>query len=61
MTKEAWETYRGVIFFVLGTPRTRALWSLCKVYFNREFVDMVDDMIRDTSPIRLWDEVSAVQ
>lgn len=61
MTKDAWHTYRGVIFFVLGTPRTRALWQLCKVYFNREFVDMVDDMIRDAPPIRLWDELSDIQ
>ena len=61
MTKEAWETYRGVIFFVLGTPRTRAFWTLCKVYFNRDFVDMVDDMICDTTPIQLWDELSAIQ
>lgn len=29
MTKEAWETYREVIYFVLGTSRTRALWELC--------------------------------
>ncbi|MEL6378776.1 MAG: hypothetical protein AAFQ29_03315 [Pseudomonadota bacterium] len=61
MTKDAWETYRGVIFFVPGTPRTRALWPLCKVYFNREFVHIVDDMIRDTPPIRLWDELSDIQ
>ena len=61
MTQDAWETYRGVIFFVLGTPRTRAFWPLCQVYFNRDFVDMVDDMICDTTPIQLWDELSAIQ
>lgn len=61
MTKDAWETYRGVIFFVLGTPRTRAFWPLCKVYFNREYVDMVDKMIRDMPPIQLWNELSAIQ
>lgn len=61
MTKDAWETYRGVIFFVLGTPRARAFWTLCKIYFNREFVNMVDDMIRDTAPIQLWDELSEIQ
>lgn len=61
MTKDAWETYRGVIFFVLGTPRTRALWALCKVYFNNDFVDMVDDMIRDMPTIQLWDELSDIQ
>ncbi|MEL6789081.1 MAG: hypothetical protein AAFU58_00160 [Pseudomonadota bacterium] len=61
MTKDAWETYRGVIYFVLGTPRTRALWPLCKTYFNKEFVDMVEDMTRDTPPTLLWDELSAVK
>ena len=61
MTKEAWETYRSVIFFVLGTPRTRALWLLCKIYFNPDFADMVDDMLRDTPPIELWDKLSEIQ
>jgi len=61
MTKDAWESYRGVIFFVLGTPRTRALWPLCKVYFNREFVGVVDDMIGDTPPIQFWEELSDIQ
>ena len=61
MTKEAWETYRGVIFFVLGTPRTRALWLLCKTYFNKDFVDMVDEITRDTPPTDLWDALSDVK
>ena len=61
MTKDSWETYRGVIFFVLGTPRTRALWPLCKVYFNKGFADIVDDMIRDMPAIRFWDELSEIQ
>jgi hypothetical protein len=61
MTKDAWETYRGVIFFVLGTRRTRALWLLCKTYFNKDFVDMVDEMTRDAPPIGLWDELSDVK
>lgn len=55
MTKEAWETYRGVIFFVLGTPRTRSLWLLCKTYFNTDFVAMVDDMTRNAPATPLWD------
>lgn len=61
MTKEAWETYRGVIVFVLGTPRTRALWPLCKTYFNQDFVDMADEMTNDTPCIRLWDDLSALK
>ncbi|MEL6687951.1 MAG: hypothetical protein AAFP97_10050 [Pseudomonadota bacterium] len=60
MTKEAWESYRGVIFFVLGTPRTRALWPLCKVYFNTDFVAMVDEITPDTPPTPLWDALSKI-
>ena len=61
MTRDAWETYRGVIFFVLGTQRNRELWSLCKSYFNKDFVDMVDEMTRDTSGIPLWDALSEIR
>ena len=61
MTKDAWETYRGVIIFVLGTPRTRALWQLCKIYFNRDFVRMVDQMIEGAPLIPLWDELAAIK
>jgi hypothetical protein len=37
-----------VIFFVLGTQRARALWSLTAQYFNAEFVAMVSDMIKES-------------
>lgn len=61
MTKDAWETYRGVIFFVLGTPRNRALWQLCKVYFNRDFADMVDEMTLESPLTDLWDQLSEIR
>ena len=61
MTKEAWETYRGVIYFVLGTPRNRALWELCRVYFNSDFVEMADGMIKDAPTISLWAELSDIK
>lgn len=61
MTKEAWETYRGVVFFVLGTPRNRELWSICKVYFNTDFVKMVDEMVKNAPPIPLWDELTNIK
>ena len=61
MTQDAWETYRGVIFFVLGTPRTRALWPLCQVYFNRDFANMVDEMTQDAPLTDLWDQLSEIQ
>jgi hypothetical protein len=61
MTEEAWETYRGVIYFVLGTPRNRAMWELCKSYFNADFVEMADGMIENAPPISLWDELSEIK
>ncbi|WDI32176.1 hypothetical protein PUV54_03090 [Hyphococcus flavus] len=57
MTKEAWETYRGVIYFVLGTARNRALWELCKSYFNAEFVASVNDMMCDVPQIEFWEQL----
>ncbi len=57
MTKEAWETYRGVIYFVLGTARNRELWALCKNYFNTEFVASVNDMMSDVPQIEFWEQL----
>jgi hypothetical protein len=61
ITKESWETYRGVIYFVLGTPRGRALWALCRGYFNKGFADMVDGMVKDAPPIDLWERLQAIE
>lgn len=61
ITRESWETYRGVIFFVLGTERSRALWLLCQNYFNPGFVEMVDRMMKDVPPTDLWEQLKAVQ
>jgi len=57
LDKESWESYRGVIFFVLGTPRSRSFWALSKAYFNPEFVKMVDEMMQDVPPIKYWEEL----
>lgn len=61
ITKESWETYRGVIFFVLGTERGRALWEVTKGYFNADFVAMVADMTKDAPPIDMWDKLHAIK
>ena len=61
LDKETWESYRGVIFFVLGTPRSRAFWDLTKAYFNPDFVKMVDDMMQGVPPIDYWDELQKVE
>lgn len=57
LDQETWESYKGVIFFVLGTPRSREFWNLTKAYFNPEFVKMVDGMMQDVPPIDYWDEL----
>ena len=61
ITKESWETYRGVIFFVLGTKRGRELWEVCRDYFNPGFVEMVSNMMKEAPPIELWDRLQAIQ
>ncbi|MEM9837584.1 MAG: hypothetical protein AAF830_00370 [Pseudomonadota bacterium] len=61
ITKESWETYRGVIYFVLGTERSQALWTLCQGYFNPGFVEMVAGMMKDAPPTDLWDQLQAIR
>lgn len=54
LDKETWESYRGVIYFVLGTERSREMWDLTKAYFNPEFVEMVGEMMFEVPPIEYW-------
>lgn len=61
LDKETWESYRGVIYFVLGTPRAREMWNLTKVYFNEEFVSMVQDMMIDVPVIDYWDKLREIK
>lgn len=61
MDKESWETYRGVIYFVLGTERARALWGLTAGYFNAGFAAMVEEMVREVPPIEYWSELQAIK
>ena len=60
LDKETWESYRGVIYFVLGTPRAREMWNLTKAYFNSDFVTMVDDMIVGVPVIDYWDKLREI-
>ena len=55
-----WFSYRRVIYFVLGTERARALWSLCSLYFNADFVEMVGKMIEEVPCIDFWEKLEAV-
>lgn len=60
LDQETWESYRGVIFFVLGTPRSKEFWDLTKAYFNPDFVKMVDDMMQGVPPIDYWEELRKI-
>ena len=58
--EETWISYRGVIYFLLGTERAMALWKLCSPYFNSEFVDMVGEMMSEAPPLDLWEKLEEV-
>lgn len=60
MDKESWETYRGVIYFVLGTERARALWALTAGYFNPGFTAMVEEMVGEMPPIDYWEKLQDI-
>lgn len=61
LDEAAWTSYRGVIYFVLGTERARALWNLCSPFFNTDFVDMVGEMIEDVPYIDFWRKLDAIK
>ena len=58
--EETWLSYRNVIYFVLGTERAWALWSLCSQYFNPDFVEMVGEMMVNAPPLDLWMKLDEV-
>ena len=57
---DTWLSYRDVIYFVLGTPRARALWELCRPYFNKAFVELVSEMISEAPCVDFWEKLEAV-
>ena len=61
MTRESFEAYRGVIFFILGTVRGRELWGLCRGYFHPGFVAEVDVMTTKAPPMDLWARLQEVK
>lgn len=60
LDEQDWISYRSVIYFVLGTSRARALWQLCRDYFNPDFAEMVDEMMKDAPEIDFWEKVAAL-
>jgi len=60
LDEATWLSFRGVIYFLLGTERARALWDLCSPYFNTDFVEMVGRMIEEVPYIDFWQKLDAV-
>lgn len=60
MDEETWLSYRGVIFFILGTERARALWNMCSPFFNPDFAEVVEEMMKKAPYIEFWEELEAV-
>jgi hypothetical protein len=57
---DTWLSYRDVIYFLLGTPRARALWELCRPYFNKAFADVVGDMIKEAPYLDIWERLEGI-
>jgi hypothetical protein len=61
LDEDTWLSYRGVIYFVLGTARSRDLWELCSPYFNTSFVEMVSEMVESVPHVDFWQKPEAVR
>lgn len=61
LDEETWLSYRGVIYFLLGTDRARALWATCSPYFNPDFVEMVGKMIGEIPNTDFWEKLEEVR
>ena len=60
LDEETWMSYRGVIYFLLGTQRARELWAICSPYFNPEYAEMVAGMIDGIPITDFWEKLEAV-
>ena len=61
LDEETWLSYRGVIYFLLGTERARALWELCSPFFNSDYVAMVEEMMAGVPEIDYWEKLEAIR
>ncbi len=47
LDKKAWETYSTAMTVVLANERPRAWWDGAKSAFDNEFVEMVDELLKE--------------
>ena len=60
LDEETWLSYRGVIYFLLGTERAREHWDLCSPFFNSDYVEMVGKMMEGVPNIDFWEKLDAI-
>jgi len=60
LDEETWLSYRGVIYFLLGTKRARELWDLCSPFFNSDYVEMVRKLMDGVPETDYWEKLEAV-
>ena len=60
LDETTWMSYRGVIYFALGTERARRMWSICATFFNSDFVEMVEELTDESPLLDFWDQVDAM-
>lgn len=61
LDEETWLSYRNVVYFLLGTERSRAVWEVCNQYFNPDFVEMVNQMMNDVpNSNEFWSQLDAI-
>lgn len=61
MDEETWKSYRDVIYFLLGTERARALWAMCAPFFNPDFAEVVEKMMKEAPCIDFWEKLDTVK
>ncbi len=49
LDEAAWNSYSTAIPIVLANERTRAWWGVTKQIYNKEFVDVVDELLENKS------------
>jgi hypothetical protein len=60
LDEKTWLSYSRVIYFALGTKRALQCSAACKMFFNPQFVEYVDGMIKDAPPSDYWDKVERI-
>jgi len=61
MDEETWKSHRDVIYFLLGTERARALGAMCFPFYNPDFAEMVEKMMKEVPCIDFWEKLGTAK